>query len=118
MHQFARGREQVEDARRSGRHSDFICQSRIQAAQDEMPNASAQRLAEISHYSSSTVFYVLAFVFRLKLQHWKWIPHFLSDDDTAKRMSMAQILGNFVDQSATTKLDKLLDRGRGADYVG
>jgi len=92
MREFARGREQVEDARRSGRPPDFICHSRIQAALEEMPNASVRQLAEISHYSPSTVFYVLTFVLRLKFRHWKWIPHFLSDDDKKKRVSMAKSL--------------------------
>jgi hypothetical protein len=81
IHEFAPGREQMEDAWRSGRPPDFTCHSRIQAALDEMSNVSVRQLAEIYHYSPSTVFYVLTFVLRLKFQHWKWIPHFLSNDD-------------------------------------
>jgi hypothetical protein len=92
MCEFVRGREHLEDARQWGRPSDFICHSRIQAAREEMPNESVWQLAEISHYSPSTVFYVLTFVLRLKFRHWKSIPHFLSEDDKKKRVSMAKSL--------------------------
>jgi hypothetical protein len=84
MREFAQGREQVEDARRSGRLPDFICDSRIQAMPEEMSIASVQQLAEICRCSPSTVFYVLTFVFRMKFRHWKWIPHFLSDGENQK----------------------------------
>jgi hypothetical protein len=48
MCDFARDREKLEDTRRSGQSgqsgqsADFICHSRIQAAQEEMPNASVR----------------------------------------------------------------------------
>jgi hypothetical protein len=69
MREFARGREQVEDARPSGRFPDAILYSRIQAALEAMSNASIRQLSEISHYSPSIIFYVVMFVFRLKSRH-------------------------------------------------
>jgi hypothetical protein len=92
MREFARGREQVENAQWSGQQPDFICHSRIQASLEEMPNASFQSLSEISHYAPSIVFCVLTSVLRLKFRHWKWIPHFRWDDDKKKQMSMAKSL--------------------------
>jgi hypothetical protein len=115
MCEFARG-EQLEDAWRSGRFLDFlisrfldfsisrfldfsiswfldfICYAKNQTVLQEMPNASVRRLAEISHYSPSFVFYDITFVLRLKLRHWKWISYFLSDDDNKKWMSMTKSL--------------------------
>jgi hypothetical protein len=90
MREFAQGREDVEDARRSGRLPDLICHSKMQAVRHEMPNASVRQPAEIFHYSSSTLFYVLPFVLCLKFRHWKSIPHFLSDDDKEKRVPMTK----------------------------
>jgi hypothetical protein len=76
MRERDRCREQVEDAGRSTRSSDFVCHSKIQPAREEMPIVSVRQLAEIFHYSPSTVFYVLTFVLRLKFRYWKWIPTF------------------------------------------
>jgi hypothetical protein len=116
MCEFARGREQVEDARRSGRLPDFICHSRIQAALKEWPNASVRQLAKIFHFSPSNVFDIPTFVLHLTFRHWKLIPHFLSEDEKEADVN-GKIPGNFVGQSATTKLAKLLDRGWVMDYV-
>jgi hypothetical protein len=81
MDKFARGREQLEDARRLGQPLGFISHSGIQAARRDMLNESFRQLAEISHYSPSTVFHVRMSIFRLKFRHWKWIPHFRSHED-------------------------------------
>jgi hypothetical protein len=81
MREFPPGRESVKDARRP---PGFICHSRIQAALEEMPNVPFQQLGEISHHSPSIVFYVLTFTLRLKFQHWKWIPHFRSEEDKTR----------------------------------
>jgi hypothetical protein len=81
MREFAPDREQVEDARRSGRTLDFICHSRIQPVAEEMLNASARQLAKISYSSPSTVFDVLRFILRVKFRHWKWIPRSRSEDN-------------------------------------
>jgi hypothetical protein len=42
MREFAQGREQTEDARRSGRPPDLICHSRIQVELEEMPHSSVR----------------------------------------------------------------------------
>jgi hypothetical protein len=76
MREFVRGREQVEEAGRSGQPPDFSCHLGIQDALKEMPNVSVRRVAEITDYSLSTVFSVLTFVLRLKFRHGKWIRTF------------------------------------------
>jgi hypothetical protein len=74
-------------------------------------------LAEIFHHSPSTLFDVRTFVLRLKFRNWKWIPHFLLDDEKKASVN-GRIRGDFVGQSTRAKSVKLLDKGRVTDYAG
>jgi hypothetical protein len=65
------GREYVEDARRTGRRSDFGIQLRIQSGLEELPHASVRCSVEAMSTPALTVFYILTEVLGLRFRHWR-----------------------------------------------
>jgi hypothetical protein len=94
------GREYVEDARRTGRRSDFNCHRRIREALEEWPIASIRTLAEATGYTLSTVFFVLSEVLGLKFRHWGWVPHLLTDDQKVERIRQSILLRTQLQRAA------------------
>jgi hypothetical protein len=68
---------------------DFIVQLRIQSELEEMALASVRCIAEATHTPAITLFYILTGVLGVRFRHWRWVPHFLSDDQKADKGQQA-----------------------------
>jgi hypothetical protein len=86
-HEFRTGRQEAENNPRPGRPPDFGIRFRGERTLAAFPNGSVRRIAEITGYEPSMIFYILTQVFYLNFRPWGRVSNSVVDAQKVGRIA-------------------------------
>jgi hypothetical protein len=105
---FSEGRTDLEDDPRSGRPSHDEFAEGIGAMIDECPFISCKRLAIHFRIAKATCLRILHDVLHLKKFNLRWVPHSLSADQKAERVSVSREMLTILESEKCHDFDTIL----------